>query len=83
MNWLKVTAVPFFHAPAPSVVSDHLFKADKIPWLGLCVRVTKVGPLKGYTDVVKSILCGQVTSSGDRNENYLSMDIKIFIYYII
>ena len=36
-----------------------------MPWVNTHVIITKLGnPLKGYTAVVKDVLCGQDTASG-------------------
>jgi len=61
---LKLTTVPFLHASAPLESTDPLLKADKVPWLGTTVIVTKHGhQLKGYQGTVKSVLPGQATAS--------------------
>jgi hypothetical protein len=44
---------------------DSLSKADRVPWIGTNVIITKVGhPLKGCSGVVKDVLPGQHTASG-------------------
>jgi hypothetical protein len=60
---LKSTTVPFFHT-APSSKDDDP-KADRVPWLGTYVIITKRGsPLKGYQGIVKDVLRGHDTASG-------------------
>lgn len=49
---------------APTSVDDtDIFKADRVPWLGLTVTIVKAGPLKGYQAVIKDVIRGQATSS--------------------
>ena len=44
---------------------DSLSRADRVPWIGINVIITKLGsPYKGYVGVVKDVLCGQDTASG-------------------
>jgi hypothetical protein len=63
-----LTAVPFFHTSSTLLkVDDSLFKADRVPWIGTNVIITKLGhPNKGHVGVVKDVLCGQETASGLR-----------------
>jgi hypothetical protein len=62
---LKLTTVPFLHALATLESTDPLLKADKVPWLGTTVIVTKPGhQFKGHQGTVKSVLPGQATASG-------------------
>ena len=65
MNCLNLTAVPFLHKSSTCKADDSLSKADKVPWIGTCVIITKIGsPHKGYIGVIKDVLCGQDTASG-------------------
>ena len=65
MNWLKLTAVPFFHTSSTLKADDTLSKADRVPWINTNVIITKLGsPLKGYVGVVNDVLPGQDTASG-------------------
>jgi hypothetical protein len=60
---LKLTTVPFYHTTASSKADD--LKADRVPWLGTSVIITKHGSgLKGYQGIVKDVLRGQDTASG-------------------
>jgi hypothetical protein len=62
---LKLTTVPFLHTSSTLKADDSLFKADRVPWIDTLVIITKIGdPFKGYTGVVKDVLCGQDTASG-------------------
>ena len=57
--------MPFFHSPSTSQASDSLSKADRVPWIGTSVIITKIkSPLKGYVGVVKDVLPRQDTASG-------------------
>ena len=57
--------VPFFHTSSTLKAEDSLSKADKVPWIGTNVIITKQGsPFKGYVAVVKDVLRGQDTASG-------------------
>jgi hypothetical protein len=50
-----------------SSADNSLLKADRVPWIGTNVIVTKLGsPLKGYVGIVKDVLRGQDTASGLR-----------------
>ena len=70
-----MTDVPFLHAPAPLEPTDNLFRADKVPWLGTTVIVTKQGhPCKGYLGTVKNVLRGQDTPTG------LKIELKLDHY---
>jgi hypothetical protein len=72
-NWLKLSTAPFLHASAPLESTDPLLKADKVPWLGTTVIVTKHGhQFKGYQGTVKSVLSGQATASGLKIEIQLA-----------
>lgn len=67
-----MTTVPFFHTSPTLKVDDFLSKADRVPWIGTNVIITKVGsPIKGYVGVVKDVLRGQDTASG------LKIDIQL------
>jgi hypothetical protein len=69
---LKLTDVPFFHTPSTLKADDYLCKADRVPWIGTNVIITKLGhPNKGYVGVVKDVLRGQDTASG------LKIDIQL------
>jgi hypothetical protein len=61
-----LTDVPYFHPSSPlKKADDCLSKADRVPWIGTHVIITKVGhPLKGCSGVVKDVLPGQDTASG-------------------
>ena len=72
VNWLKLTTVPFFHPSSTLKTDDSLSKADRVPWIGTNVIITKLGsPIKGYVGVVKDVLRGQDTASG------LKIDIQL------
>jgi hypothetical protein len=72
VNWLKLTTVPFFHTSSTSKADDTLSRADRVPWIGTNVIITKLGsPIKGYVGVVKDVVCGQDTASG------LMIDIQL------
>ena len=59
---MKVTSVPFLRTPHSNV---EPFRANRIPWIGTSVIITKFGhPWKGYEAVVKSVLACQPTASG-------------------
>jgi hypothetical protein len=66
VNWLKLTTVPFFHTSSTLLKADNsLSKADRVPWIGTNVIITKLGsPFKGYVGIVKDVLRGQDTDSG-------------------
>ena len=67
-----MTTVPFFHTLSTLKADDSLSKADKVPWIGINVIITKLGsPMKGYVGVVKDVLRGQNTASG------LKIDIQL------
>ena len=67
-----MTTVPFFHTSSTLKGGDFLFKADRVPWIGTNVIITKPGsPIKGYVGVVKDVLRGQDTASG------LKIDIQL------
>ena len=64
--------VPFFHTLSTLKADDFLYKADRVPWIGTNVIITKLGsPIKGYVGVVKDVLRGQDTASG------LKIDIQL------
>jgi len=65
INWVKVTDVPFLHAPDPNAESNaQRSAADDVPWLGVDVIVTRVGHAhKGFQGVVRNVLRGQATAS--------------------
>jgi hypothetical protein len=59
-----LTTVPFFHTLSTLKADDSLSKADRVPWIGTNVIITKLGdPNKGYVGVVKDVLRGQNTAS--------------------
>ena len=65
VNWLTLTTVPFLHTSSTSKADDYLSKADRAPWIGTEVIISKLGsPWKGHTGVVKDVLRGQKTASG-------------------
>jgi hypothetical protein len=65
INWLKLTDVPFLHTSSTLKTDDSLSKADRLPWIGTDVIITKLGsPLKGRAGVVKDVLRCQDTASG-------------------
>ena len=67
-----MTTVPFFRTSSTLKANDSLSKADRVPWIGTNVIVTKLGsPIKGYVGVVKDVLRGQDTASG------LKIDIQL------
>ena len=67
-----MTTVPFFRTSSTLKANDSLSKADRVPWIGTNVVVTKLGsPIKGYVGVVKDVLRGQDTASG------LKIDIQL------
>ena len=67
-----MTTVPFFRTSSTLKADDSLSKADRVPWIGTNVIVTKLGsPIKGYVGVVKDVLRGQDTASG------LKIDIQL------
>ena len=67
-----MTTAPFFHTLSKLKADDFLSKADRVPWIGTNVIITKLGsPIKGYVGVVKDVLCGQDTASG------LKIDIQL------
>ena len=72
-NWLKLTPVPFLYSSSTLLkADDSLCKADRAPWIGTNVIITKLGdPNKGYLGVVKDVLRGQDTASG------LKIDIQL------
>jgi hypothetical protein len=62
---VKVTSVPFLSTPAAPPSNVEPFRANRIPWIGTSVIITKLGhPWKGYEAVVKSVLVRQPTASG-------------------
>jgi len=62
-----LTTIPFFHTLSKLKADDSLSKADRVPWIGTNVIITKLGnPNKGHVGVVKDVLCGQETASGMR-----------------
>ena len=64
---MKLSTVPFLHTSSTIKADDSLFKADSVPWIGTRVIITKIGnPLKGYSGVVKDVLRGQGTASGEK-----------------
>ena len=72
VNWLKLTTVPFFHTSSTLKADYSLSKADRVPWIGTNVIITKLrNPFKGYVAVVKDVLRGQNTASG------LKIDIQL------
>ena len=73
VNWLKLTTVPFFHTSSTLKTDDSLSKADRVPWIGTNVIITKLGSsFKGYVAVVKDVLPGQDTASGLKIEIQLT-----------
>ena len=67
-----MTTVPFFRTSSTLKADDSLSKADRVPWIGTNVIITKLGsPIKGYVGVVKDVLRGQDTASG------LKIDIQL------
>jgi len=70
---LRVTSVPFLHAPAEPHSSVEQFRANRVPWIGASVYLTKFGhPWKGYIAEVKNVLARQPTASGLKVEIKLS-----------
>ena len=67
-----MTTAPFFHTLSKLKADDSLSKADRVPWIGTNVIITKPrSPFKGYVAVVKDVLRGQGTASG------LKIDIQL------
>jgi hypothetical protein len=68
---LKITSEPFLHTPAVPNVEPS--RANRVPWIGTTVILTKFGhPWKGYDTIVKNVLARQPTASGLRVEIKLS-----------
>ena len=62
---MKVTSAPFLHTLAAPQSNVEPSQANRIPWLGTTVILTKHGhSWKGYDTVVKNILARQPTASG-------------------
>jgi hypothetical protein len=69
-----LTIVPFLYTSSAQKTDDSLYKADRVPWIGTHVIITKLGhALKGYVGVVKDVLPGQDTASGLRITIQLSI----------
>jgi len=70
---VKVTSAPFLHTLAAPHSNVEPSRANRIPWIGTTVILTKYGhPWKGYDTVVKNVLARQPTVSGLKVEIQLS-----------
>ncbi|KDR66862.1 hypothetical protein GALMADRAFT_1134743 [Galerina marginata CBS 339.88] len=81
VNLLKQQPEPFVqtsHLPISDRLASGLplpdggsLRADKTPWFGIQVTITR-GPFKGFYATVKNVLVNQTTSSGLKVEVRLS-----------
>jgi hypothetical protein len=70
---VKVTSPPFLHTPAAPHSNVEPSRANRIPWIGTTVILTKYGhPWKGSDTIVKNVLARQPTASRLKVEIRLS-----------